>query len=73
MIAVLVVFSGYQVYRIALGPTIGLVALTVFDVAIVALTAREYTHRRGTPRPPGAVEPDSERIASRERASVGDR
>lgn len=68
MIAVLVVFIAYQVYRIALAPTIGLVALTVFDVAILALTVREYTHRHSvvsvgrhereaTPQAPSAPSP----------------
>jgi uncharacterized membrane protein len=47
MIAVLTAFIGYQAYRIVLSPTIGLIALTVFDVAIVALTWREYRRQRG--------------------------
>ena len=46
MIGVLLLFIGYQLYRIALHPTAGLVALTVFDVVIVALTWREYTRQR---------------------------
>lgn len=46
MIAVLVVFIGYQLYRIALSPTAGLIALTIFDVVIVALTWREYRQQR---------------------------
>jgi uncharacterized membrane protein len=50
MIAVLVLFIGYQVYRIALQPTAGLIALTVFDVLIVALTGREYTRQRHVSR-----------------------
>jgi len=60
MIAVLAVFIGYQLYRIALAPTIGLVALTLFDVAILLLTWREYRiqrSRRLDPRPaPATVE-----------------
>jgi uncharacterized membrane protein len=46
MIVVLLLFIGYQLYRIALQPTAGLIALTVFDVAIVALTWREYARQR---------------------------
>lgn len=46
MIAVLLLFIGYQLYRIALNPTAGLIALTVFDAIIVALTWREYRQRR---------------------------
>jgi uncharacterized membrane protein len=42
MIVVLLVFIGYQLYRIALHPRPGLIALTVFDAVIVALTWREY-------------------------------
>ena len=47
MIAFLVAFIGYQLYRIASRPTIGLSLLTVFDAAIVALTVREYRKQRG--------------------------
>lgn len=46
MIVVLLLFIGYQIYRIILDPTIGLIALTVFDVIIVALTWREYGHQK---------------------------
>ncbi|HET9647233.1 MAG TPA: DUF2127 domain-containing protein [Microlunatus sp.] len=46
MIGVLVAFIGYQLYRIALHPTIGLIALTLFDIAIVALTVREWRIQR---------------------------
>ena len=46
MIGVLLLFIGYQLYRIVLQPTAGLIALTVFDALIVALTAREYSHQR---------------------------
>src|SRR3954452_6665806 len=41
-IAFLVAFIGYQLYRIALHPTPGLIALTIFDAVIVWLTWREY-------------------------------
>ena len=46
MIVVLLVFIGYQLYRIALSPTAGLIALTLFDVVIVVLTWREYGQQR---------------------------
>jgi uncharacterized membrane protein len=39
---VLLIFIGYQVYRIVLSPTLGLIALTGFDIVIVALAWREY-------------------------------
>jgi uncharacterized membrane protein len=65
MIIVLLIFIGYQLYRIALDPSAGLLALTVFDALIVVLTWREYRRQRrippGHPRvaetsPPQAVE-----------------
>jgi uncharacterized membrane protein len=46
MIAVLLLFITYQLYRIVLDPTAGLIALTAFDLAIVALTWREYHQQR---------------------------
>jgi uncharacterized membrane protein len=46
MIAVLIIFIGYQLYRIALNPAVGLIVLTVFDLIIVALTWREYGQQR---------------------------
>ena len=46
MIAVLVAFVAYQVYRIALQVNWWLIALTVFDLMIIALTWREWRHRR---------------------------
>ena len=46
MIVVLLIFIGYQVYRISLHPSVGLIALTMFDSAIVALTWREYRRQR---------------------------
>jgi len=47
LIAVLVGFAAYQLYRIALRPpSWGLVALTVFDLAIAWLTWWEYRKRR---------------------------
>ena len=49
MIVVLLIFIGYQPYRIALQPSAGLVLLTAFDAVIVALTWREYRQQRGSP------------------------
>ena len=46
MIVVLLIFIGYQMYRISLHPSVGLIALTVFDSLIVALTWREYRRQR---------------------------
>jgi uncharacterized membrane protein len=46
MIAFLVAFIAYQLYRIALHPTFGLSVLTIFDAAIVWLTWREYRKQR---------------------------
>lgn len=46
MIAFLIVFIGYQLYRIALHPALGLTALTVFDAFIAWLTWREYRKQR---------------------------
>jgi len=41
-IAFLLIFIGYQLYRIALEPALGLSALTIFDALIVWLTWREW-------------------------------
>lgn len=46
MIGFLLLFIGYQLYRIVLHPTAGLIALTVFDLAVVWLTWREYGIQR---------------------------
>lgn len=58
MIGVLIAFIGYQLYRIALSPTLALVALTLFDLVIVFLTWREYGHKRErlSSRPPDAID-----------------
>lgn len=55
LIVVLLLFIGYQVYRIVLDPTPGLIALTVFDAVIVALTWREYREQRRRRHEPGLV------------------
>jgi uncharacterized membrane protein len=46
VIVVLLLFIGYQLYRIILAPTAGLIALTIFDVVIVLLTWREFRVQR---------------------------
>ncbi|MCG2624659.1 DUF2127 domain-containing protein [Arthrobacter sp. I2-34] len=46
MIAVLLAFIAYQLYQLAVSPTAGLVALTVFDAAVVFLTWHEYGRQR---------------------------
>ena len=42
MIGFLLIFIGYQLYRLALAPTFWLTALTLFDALIVWLTWREW-------------------------------
>jgi len=56
LIVLLLVFIGYQIYRLAwIHFSIGLTALTVFDAALVWLTWREYrsksAHKRGAVPP----------------------
>lgn len=46
MIMVLIIFISYQLYRIALQPTAGMVALTIVDFVILVLTWREYCQQR---------------------------
>ena len=46
MIGFLLLFIGYQLYRIALSPTAGMIALTAFDAVIVWLTWREWRLQR---------------------------
>ncbi len=46
MIAVLILFVAYQLYRIVLNPGAGMIALTIFDILIIALTWREWRHRQ---------------------------
>jgi uncharacterized membrane protein len=45
-IVVLGVFIVYQIYRLALQLSLGLLALTLFDIFIVGLTVLEYRKRR---------------------------
>jgi uncharacterized membrane protein len=49
MIGFLLVFIGYQLYRLALSPTFGLTALTIFDALIVWLTWREWRRQTADP------------------------
>jgi len=42
MIALLVAFIVYQLYRLVLGVSVGLTVLTIFDAFVVWLTWREY-------------------------------
>ena len=46
MIAFLLAFIAYQLYRMTLAPSIGLAALTVFDAIVTWLTMREYNKQR---------------------------
>ena len=65
MIAVLFVFIGYQLYRISLDATAGLIALTIFDVGIVLLTWREFrVQRRIRNDQAGSRPADAERSAA---------
>ncbi len=48
MIGFLLLFIGYQLYRLVLQPTAGVALLTVFDVFIVWLTYREYGKQRAS-------------------------
>ena len=54
LIATLMVFIGYQLYRIALAPTAWLILLTIFDAFVVWLTWREWRRQRSRPSPVGA-------------------
>lgn len=46
MIAFLIVFIVYQVYRLTLTPSVWLILLTIFDAFIVVLTRIEYRRLR---------------------------
>ena len=46
MIAVLLGFVAFQSYEFAISPSYGLAVLTVFDLAVIALTWREYRRQR---------------------------
>ena len=56
LIALLLVFIVYQVYRLSYKVSFGLVVLTLFDVLVVWLTWREYRIKRRVRSPKvGAV------------------
>jgi uncharacterized membrane protein len=46
LIGFLGIFVIYQLYRIALAPSVGLIALTVFDLFVMWLTWREYQKQK---------------------------
>ena len=50
LMALLLAFIGYQLYRITVHPSLGLTALTIFDALLVWLTWREYRAKRATRR-----------------------
>jgi len=52
MIGFLLLFIGYQLYRLVLSLTFGLSALTIFDVFIVWLTWREWRKYTANTAPP---------------------
>lgn len=59
LIAFLLVFIVYQLYRMTFAPSVGLAALTVFDAIVTWLTIREYQRqrlRRLPPSPPARTQ-----------------
>jgi uncharacterized membrane protein len=57
IIALLIGFILYQLYRLRLEPTIGLTLLTLFDAFVVVLTWKEYQAKHGHRRQPTATSP----------------
>jgi uncharacterized membrane protein len=55
MIAFLIVFIVYQVYRMTFAFSIGLLGLTVFDLVVAWLTYREYGKQRAARTPRGSL------------------
>jgi uncharacterized membrane protein len=55
MIAFLIVFIVYQIYRMTFAFSIGLLALTVFDLVVTWLTYREYGKQRGIQTTRGSI------------------
>lgn len=55
MIVVLLGFIGYQLYRMTISPTAGLIALTLFDVVIVVMTGVEWARHRRRARLSGTL------------------
>lgn len=64
MIMVLIGFVVFQSYELAVAPSVGLAALTVFDVAVIALTWREYRHQRRSQQHPLPGGGDQDDLAS---------
>lgn len=66
MVAVLVGFVAYQSVAFVHAPSLGLAVLTLFDVAVIALTWREYRHqrrqRRAREQPPSTGPHDAAQI-----------
>ncbi len=54
MIAFLIAFIVYQLYRMTFAPSIGLGGLTVFDAVVAWLTIREYQRQRALRSEAGA-------------------
>jgi len=55
MIAFLIAFIAYQVYRMTFAFSIGLLGLTVFDLVVVWLTYREYGKQRAARTLSGSI------------------
>jgi len=55
MVAFLIVFIIYQIYRMTFAFSIGLLGLTVFDLVVVWLTYREYGKQRAARAPRASV------------------
>jgi len=51
LIAFLLAFIAYQLYRLTFAPSAGLVGLTIFDAVVTWLTWREYQRQRARRRP----------------------
>lgn len=54
LMAFLVIFIMYQIYRLIVQFTLGLTLLTLFDIFIVCLTAIEYKKHKNMPKPEAA-------------------
>lgn len=57
MIAFLIAFIVYQLYRLTFAPSIGLVGLTIFDLFVTCLTWSEYRRQRAKARVAQALAP----------------
>jgi uncharacterized membrane protein len=71
MIFVLILFIGYQLYRIMLNPTAGLIALTVFDAVVLVLTWREYRQQRQIRTEAAATAPIDDAAGKEARSITG--